>query len=52
MPQPSGEVQMPQIQEVLTRVVPELAPRNESPGPQAGQQAPQLTAEDELEVNN
>ena len=45
MPQPSGEVQMPQIQEV-----PEPAPGNEAPGPQAGQQAPQLTADDELEV--
>jgi len=51
MPQPNGEVQMPQMQEVPRPVVPEPAPGNDAPGPQAGQQARQLTAEEKREVN-
>ena len=51
MPQPKGEVQMPQLQEVPRPVVPEPEPGNDAPGPQAGQQARQLTAEEKLEVN-
>lgn len=37
---------MPEMQEVPRPVIPERAP-----GPQAGQQAPQLMAEEKLEVN-
>ena len=49
MPQPNGEVQMPQMQEVPRPVSP--APGNDVPGPQGGQQAGALTAEEKLEVN-
>ena len=45
MPQPDGEIQIPRP------VVPEPAPGNDAPGPQAGQQAYQLTVEEKLEVN-
>ena len=51
MPQQNGEVQMPQMQEVPRPVVPEPAPGNDAPGPQAGRQARQLTAEEKPEVN-
>ena len=44
MPQPNGEVQMPQMQEVPRPVRP--APGNDVPGPQGGQQACPLTAEE------
>ena len=49
MPQPNGEVQMPQMQEVPRPVRP--APGNDVPGPEGGQQARPLTAEEKLEVN-
>ena len=49
MPQPNSEVQMPQMQEVPRPVSP--APGNDVPGPQGGQQAGALTAEEKLEVN-
>ena len=51
MPHPNGEVQMPQMQGVPRPVVPEPAPGNDAPGPQARQKARQLTAEEKLEVN-
>ena len=51
MPRPDGEVQMLQMQEVPRPVAPEPAPGNVAPGPQVGQQAHQLTAEEKLEVN-
>ena len=51
MPQPNGEVQMPQMQEVPSPVVPEPAPGNDAPWPQAGQKARKLVAEEKLEVN-
>ena len=44
MPQPNGEVQMPQMQEVPRPVRP--APGNDVPGPQGGQQVCPLTAEE------
>ena len=44
MPQPNGEVQMPQMQENPRPVRP--APGNYVPGPQGGQQARPLTAEE------
>ena len=43
MPQPNGEVQMLQMQEVPRPVVPEPALGNDAPRPQAGQQARPLT---------
>ena len=49
MPQPNGEVQMPQMQEVPRPVG--AAPGNDVPGPQGGQQACPLMAEEKLEVN-
>ena len=45
------EVQMPQMQEVPRPVVPEPAPGNDAPVPQAGQKASQLTSTEKLEVN-
>ena len=51
MPQPNGEDQMPQMQEVPRPVVPEPVSGNDAPGPQAGHQARPLTAEEKLEVN-
>ena len=44
MPQPHGEVQMPQMQENPRPVRPALG--NDVPGPQGGQQARPLTAEE------
>ena len=51
MPQPNGEDQMPQMQEVPRPVVPEPASGNDAPGPQAGHHARRLTADEKLEVN-